>query len=67
VCLYTDGLVEAHDVNGEAIGYEGFKGLLRENWHESVKDHLEAALKAHSKAASNSDDDKTLILLRFEA
>ncbi|MFZ5952508.1 MAG: PP2C family protein-serine/threonine phosphatase [Candidatus Rifleibacteriota bacterium] len=66
VCLFTDGLVEARDADGETLGYEGFKKLLLENWGKSVKEHLEAVLGAHSKAASGSEDDRTLILLRFE-
>ncbi|MDK1081681.1 MAG: PP2C family protein-serine/threonine phosphatase [Anaerolineae bacterium] len=70
--LYTDGITEAEDENGEMFGLEGLKRCVVEHAHSSVVDVSDAILnRVHSwtngKSVSDPDDDITLIIARFRA
>lgn len=66
--LYTDVFVELHDKAGKPLGTEGFAQLCREFLHFPPKAMREAILeRVLSIAATELDDDLTLIILKKES
>jgi sigma-B regulation protein RsbU (phosphoserine phosphatase) len=65
IMLYTDGVTEAADKNGEEYGYERFSEVLQKNLRSSPKLLTEALLSSirnFTKGAPQSDDITTLCL-----
>ena len=44
--IYTDGLSEIFDSNGNEIGEQGIKKVLLENKNEQIKKEIEATTRA---------------------
>jgi phosphoserine phosphatase RsbU/P len=66
--LYTDGITEAQNSEGEELGYDRLKNLLEENAHfdaETIKEKLEAALYSFCGHVL-PDDDYTALVIRFK-
>jgi serine phosphatase RsbU (regulator of sigma subunit) len=66
--LFSDGLVEAADENGEPFGFERFERVLRDfggAGAAGLRDALLAALAAHT-GGRPSDDDRTLVILTLD-
>ncbi len=65
--LYTDGLVEARDADGQEYGYDRLAALV-ESQHgacaQDVLDHVLAANRAWS-GDSDPDDDTTVVVIRW--
>jgi sigma-B regulation protein RsbU (phosphoserine phosphatase) len=64
--LYTDGVIEARNDDGEEFGVHGLKRVLRTCpglSAEEVKDYLTNTLRAHTGDASHHDD-VTIITLK---
>jgi len=63
--LYTDGLVEAHDPQGEMFGFPRLRALVAEQGEErSLGDLLLEELYSFAGEGWEQEDDITLLTLR---
>ena len=67
VALYTDGLTEARDPDGELLGQERLEAMLSESQESSLDATLEAVWGrvASFRGATPAGDDATLLLARL--
>ncbi len=69
VVLYTDGITEAPNTQGELYGLERLRRVVEEHWQKPAKviqDAVIADVTAYTGDASN-DDDITLLVLKRQA
>lgn len=66
--LYSDGLIEAVDDNGEPFGFERFEQTIRDHGHAGADDIKKAILHAVKKFTHNRppEDDQTMVVVAFE-
>ncbi|HYR28408.1 MAG TPA: PP2C family protein-serine/threonine phosphatase [Thermoanaerobaculia bacterium] len=66
--LYSDGLIEAIDDDGEPFGFERFAQTIVTNGHLGADDMKKALLNAVRKFTRNRppEDDQTLVVVAFE-
>jgi hypothetical protein len=66
--LYSDGLIEALDDDGEPFGFERFEHTLREHGHASAEEIKKALLTSVRKFTRNRppEDDQTLVVVSFD-
>jgi serine phosphatase RsbU (regulator of sigma subunit) len=66
--LYSDGLIEAVDDDGEPFGFERFEQVIASNGHLSAEEIKKALLTAVRKFTRNRppEDDQTLVVVAFE-
>jgi len=66
--LYSDGLIEAIDDDGNPFGFERFERVLLEHGHENAEEIKKALLAAVRKFTRNRppEDDQTLVVVSFE-
>ena len=66
--LYSDGLIEAVDDDGDPFGFDRFEHTIRENGHHGAADLKKSLLGAVRKFTRNRppDDDQTLVIIAFE-
>jgi len=66
--LYSDGLIEAIDDDGEPFGFDRFEKTLVENGHRSADDIKKALLQSVRKFTHNRppEDDQTLVVVSFD-
>lgn len=66
--LYSDGLIEAVDDDGDPFGFERFEHTIRENGHHGAEDLKKSLLAAVRKFTRNRppEDDQTLVVIAFE-
>jgi hypothetical protein len=66
--LYSDGLIEAVDDDGEPFGFERFEQVIKANGHLSADEIKKALLHAVRKFTRNRppEDDQTLVVVAFE-
>jgi serine phosphatase RsbU (regulator of sigma subunit) len=66
--FYSDGLVEAHDPNGEMFGFPRLRALIAEHGEErSLGDFLMEELYSFVGQGWEQEDDITLLTLRRSA
>lgn len=66
--LFTDGITEARNLNGEEFGYDRLKQLVLKNANkdpDSIKDEIITALYNYCETKS-PDDDYTVIIIKFK-
>jgi stage II sporulation SpoE-like protein len=66
--LYSDGLIEAVDDDGEPYGFDRFEKALMENGHLSADEIKKALLTSVRKFTRNRppEDDQTLVVVSFD-
>lgn len=64
--FYTDGLIEGKDLHGRFIEIDGFKNMIRSNWHNDLKLSWESIINSSLDYAGSQDDDLTILILRYE-
>ncbi|MDP9194082.1 MAG: SpoIIE family protein phosphatase [Acidobacteriota bacterium] len=66
--LYSDGLIECVDDDGEPFGFERFEATIKSNGHLSADEIKKALLNAVRKFTRNRppEDDQTLVVVAFE-
>lgn len=67
VCLFTDGVTEAPDSNGQLFGEDRLKKLLKTNFTQPLREVVEEIIDSvaeHSSDAPRSDD-VTLLVFRY--
>jgi sigma-B regulation protein RsbU (phosphoserine phosphatase) len=69
LCLYSDGLIEARNAQGELFDVEGLAGALEAAAarHESLQAIADDVLEAIARHATVREDDWTLLLIRRAA
>ena len=68
VLLYTDGIIEAENPQGEQFYYDRLKDCIKTNMHlpaESIKEKLIRELKEYVNA-DHFDDDVTFLIIKVE-
>jgi serine phosphatase RsbU (regulator of sigma subunit) len=66
--FYTDGLVEAHDPNGEMFGFPRLRALVADHGEEgSLEDFLLEDLYSFTGEGWEQEDDITLVMLQRSA
>ncbi|MBU1105562.1 MAG: SpoIIE family protein phosphatase [Candidatus Riflebacteria bacterium] len=61
--LYTDGIAEANNANGEEFGYERLRKLLLEVYDPDPEVYYKRVYAAYQEWAKSADDDFTLIII----
>jgi len=66
--LYSDGLIEAIDDDGEPYGFDRFEKTILENGHLSAEEIKKTLLGSVRKFTRNRppEDDQTLVVVSFE-
>ncbi|HSP13633.1 MAG TPA: PP2C family protein-serine/threonine phosphatase [Thermoanaerobaculia bacterium] len=66
--LYSDGLIEAVDDDGEPFGFDRFEKTLMENGHLTADEIKKALLSSVRKFTRNRppEDDQTLVVVSFD-
>ena len=64
LCLYTDGIVEAHNEEGEEFGLPRLVSLVREEGHRSSQEIVQAVLDAVSAWGMEGEDDRTVVIVK---
>jgi len=62
--LYTDGIVEAVNAQGEMFGYRRFSMLLQSAWSDDLEDYWKNIMSGYHNWAVNQDDDLTFMMIR---
>ncbi len=68
ILLYTDGILEARNPEGEQYGYENLMAVLSEN-ADNAPSHITMRLRQDLKAfgkGNNPDDDYTALVIKFK-
>ena len=66
VLFYSDGLVEAHNPDGEMLGFPHLKALIGDHdGHDSLIVYLLAAMEAFTGPGWEQEDDVTLMTLKY--
>jgi sigma-B regulation protein RsbU (phosphoserine phosphatase) len=63
ILLYTDGLTEARNPNGEEFGEHRLASYIRNHFNESAEDLLPGLRKAAASFAGGFQDDVTMLVL----
>jgi len=64
LCMYTDGIVEAHNDAGEEFGLDRLQRLVRANRQKSAREIGEAVLAKVARWGSGSQDDRTVVIVK---
>jgi methyl-accepting chemotaxis protein len=66
VILYSDGMIEASNQNGEAFGANRLLDLARTSWNENLEQYYDNMFSANQHWAREAEDDLTIVLVRFK-
>lgn len=64
--LYSDGIIEATDKNGNPFDFERFENLLRNAWDRDLEAYWQNIYAAYKAWAAIQDDDITFLMVRYE-
>ncbi|KAF1081135.1 MAG: hypothetical protein GQF41_2403 [Candidatus Rifleibacterium amylolyticum] len=67
--LYTDGIIESKNPNGDEIGFDRFKQWLLDHYHADAAAYYHAVYEEYLRwlAGGEAQDDLTLIILVYQA
>jgi hypothetical protein len=65
--MYTDGLPELFNDQGDMLGYESIAGLLKKHAHQSAEEIKDALLAYASQWSPVLDDDVTIVVAKRQA
>jgi len=63
--LYSDGMIEAMDSEGEIFGSQRFLKLVCDCWDENLQNYYDKLFKANAEWSAAAEDDITIVLIRF--
>jgi sigma-B regulation protein RsbU (phosphoserine phosphatase) len=66
ILLYSDGIVEAVNNNGEEFGYERLSRSLQQSGSDSVEQAADMILEIVNVWAPNQSDDLTIVICDYE-
>ncbi len=64
LCLYTDGVVEAHDVNDHEFGLDRLKRVVKANRARSAQEIGQEVLSKVAKWRRSKEDDQTIVIVK---
>jgi sigma-B regulation protein RsbU (phosphoserine phosphatase) len=64
LCLYTDGIVEAHDDRDEEFGLLRLKELVDSNRQMSAREIGRAIFSEVTRWAAGTEDDRTVVIVK---
>jgi sigma-B regulation protein RsbU (phosphoserine phosphatase) len=64
LCLYTDGVVEAHDVNDHEFGLDRLKRVVKTNRARSAQEIGQEVLSKVAKWRRSKEDDQTIVIVK---
>ena len=64
LCLYTDGVVEAHDVNDHEFGLDRLKRVVKSNRARSAQEIGQEVLSRVAKWRRSKEDDQTIVIVK---
>lgn len=64
LCLYSDGITEAHDKKDREFGVERLQHVVKANRHLSAHGIATAVLEKVEKWAQEREDDRTIVVLK---
>lgn len=64
LCLYSDGITEAHDKKDREFGIERLQHVVKANRHLSAHGIATAVLEKVEKWAQEREDDRTIVVLK---
>lgn len=67
VLLYTDGIIEAHNRQGNEMGFDRFNAILKNSYSSDLETYYRRIFAAYLDWSPEADDDITLVLIKFSA
>lgn len=64
MCLYTDGIVEAHDPKDREFGLERLQKIVKLNRARSAQEIVNEVFQRVSKWARTEEDDRTIVVVK---
>ena len=64
LCLYTDGIVEAHDVKDQEFGLDRLKRVVKANRTRTAQEIGQAVLAKVAKWRRTAEDDQTIVIVK---
>ena len=64
LCLYTDGIVEAHDAQDNEFGLERLQKLVKTNRALSSPELVNLILKKVAQWGREGEDDRTVVIVK---
>ncbi|HPW60391.1 MAG TPA: PP2C family protein-serine/threonine phosphatase, partial [Candidatus Rifleibacterium sp.] len=65
--LYTDGIAEAKNSEGEEFGYERLRQLCLDAWDRDPETYYRRIFAAYEQWSARPDDDLTIIVVNHDA
>jgi len=65
--LYSDGMLEARNAQGNEYGPERLLELARQAWHDDIQQYYQNLYQANLTWSDKIEDDITIVLIRFSA
>ncbi|MDX1582164.1 MAG: PP2C family protein-serine/threonine phosphatase [Thermoanaerobaculia bacterium] len=67
LCLYSDGIVEAANAEGEEFGVDRLKRLVRRHRNESAESICSVVLDRAARFGVTEPDDRTIVIVKRES
>ncbi|MBV8519895.1 MAG: PP2C family protein-serine/threonine phosphatase [Acidobacteria bacterium] len=64
VCMYSDGIIEAHDKHDNEFGTERFLRLVKANRQRSAQEIGQEVLARVAKWGRDDEDDRTIVIVK---
>lgn len=64
LCMYTDGIIEAHDRNDREFGIERLVKIVKSNRDRSAQEIGQEVLARVAKFGPGSQDDRTIVIVK---
>jgi sigma-B regulation protein RsbU (phosphoserine phosphatase) len=64
LCLYTDGIVEAHNEKDEEFGLERLQRIVKANRHRTSQEIGQEVLAKVAKWGREGEDDRTVVIVK---
>jgi sigma-B regulation protein RsbU (phosphoserine phosphatase) len=64
LCMYSDGIVEAHDRNDQEFGLERLQRVVKQNRNRSAQEICQEVLARVERFARGAEDDRTVVIVK---
>jgi len=65
VVLYTDGIIETKNANGQEMGFDRFEKLLLSSFNHDLEAFYNAIFSGYLQWSPSAEDDITMVLFKF--
>lgn len=66
IILYTDGIIETKDANGQELGFDNFKSLIARSRDDNLEKFYHNIFNAYLAWSPSAEDDITMVLIRYQ-